>query len=140
LHGWWHLWVAGCICLLLVVRALPALVHPLPWGPNSIDWIRIFLNNVLLVPGICLLLYGLIDEPSRLRSLLGSRPFDLFGKASYALYLIHIGVIDEFVKLHVTTNLPVRFIIANVLAIALYKGVEHPLYRRLIPRKPELLS
>lgn len=132
---WGIIWVATCIGLLLTMRALPALVHTLPWGPDFTYWVRIFLNNVLLVPGICLVLYGLIHEPSRLRGLLGSRIFDLFGKASYALYLIHIGVIDEFLKFHITTNLLARFIIANILAIALYKGIEHPLYRRLVPRK-----
>jgi len=36
-----------------------------------------------------------------------------------------------------TTNLPLRFVITNVLAIALYKGIELPFYRKLVPRRPE---
>lgn len=131
------LWIAGCVGLLVVARALPALVHPLPrWAPEWIDWTRIFLNNVVLVPGLCLLLYGLIHESTHLRRLLGSRLFVLFGKASYAFYLIHLGILDRFLTLHVTTSLPLRFVITNVLAIALYKGIEHPLHQMLVPRKP----
>jgi len=119
-------WVMGCLGLLVVA-------HVLPWSDNSADWSRIIINNLLVVPGICLLLVGLMHESTRLSRLLGSRPFDLFGKASYAFYLIHAGVLDRFLTLHLTTNLPLRFLITNALAIALYKGVECPLHRLLAP-------
>jgi peptidoglycan/LPS O-acetylase OafA/YrhL len=121
-------WIASCLGLLVVV-------HALPWGENAADWGRIVINNIVLVPGICLLLYGLVSEPTRLQRVLGSRPFDLFGKASYALYLIHAGILDQLLTQHVTASLPLRFFIINLLAIALYKGVEHPLYRMLLPRR-----
>jgi peptidoglycan/LPS O-acetylase OafA/YrhL len=74
-----------------------------------------------------------MHESTHLGRLLGSRPFDFFGKASYTLYLIHAGVLDRSLIQHVTTNLPLRFVITNILAIALYKGIEHPLYRKLLP-------
>lgn len=119
-------WVIGCLGLLVVDSAML-------WGEQWVDWGRIAINNLVLVPGICLLLVGLINESTHLGRLLGSRPFGLFGKASYALYLIHAGVLDRFLTQHVTTNLPLRFVITNILAIALYKGIEHPLYRKLLP-------
>jgi peptidoglycan/LPS O-acetylase OafA/YrhL len=120
-------WVLCCLGLLMVD-------HALPWSNAQADWGRIIINNVVVVPGLCLLLYGLMSEHTRLKRLLASQPFDLFGKASYAFYLIHAGVLDRFLTLHVTTSLPLRFIITNILAIALYKGIEHPLHRRLVPR------
>lgn len=134
------LWIVGCLGLLVIARALPALVHPLPWGLDWIDWVRIFLNNVVLVPGLCLLLYGLIYESTRLRRLLRSRLFALLGKASYAFYLIHLGLLDRFLTLYITTSLPLRFIITNILAIALYKGIEQPLYQKLVPRSTKALA
>jgi peptidoglycan/LPS O-acetylase OafA/YrhL len=135
------LWLASCIILLVILRALPAIIRPLPpWGPTWIDWTRIFLNNIVLVPGLCLLLYGLIHEPTRLRHLLGSQLFALLGKASYAFYLIHLGVLDQVLTQHVTSSLPLRFLITNILAIALYKGIEQPLHRRLVPRSSAVLT
>jgi peptidoglycan/LPS O-acetylase OafA/YrhL len=119
-------WVVGCLGLLVVA-------HALPWSDEQADWSRIVINNLLVVPGICLLLYGLLHEPTRLSRLLGSWPFDLFGKASYALYLIHAGVLDHFLTQYITTSLSLRFLITNALAIALYKGIEHPLHRLLAP-------
>jgi peptidoglycan/LPS O-acetylase OafA/YrhL len=122
-------WLVGCLGLL-------ALDHTLPCA----DWGRIVINNVAVVPGICLLLYGLMSEPTRLSRLLGSRPFDLFGKASYAFYLIHAGILDRFLTEHVTTSLPLRFVTPNILTIALYKGIERPLYRKLVPHSAAATS
>ncbi|RZK29386.1 MAG: acyltransferase [Hymenobacter sp.] len=119
-------WLVGGLGLLVAD-------HLLPWSEQAADWGRVVINNLVLVPGICLLLYGLVNEPIRFGRLLSSPPFDLFGKASYALYLIHAGILDRFLTQHVSTNLPLRFVITNVVAIALYKGIEHPLYRKLLP-------
>jgi peptidoglycan/LPS O-acetylase OafA/YrhL len=118
------LWLVGCIGVLAVGRGLT-------WPPNRLTLGLIFVNNVVLVPGICLLLYGLIYEPSLPRRILSSRLFDLLGKASYAFYLIHAGLLNRFLDLHVTTNLSFKFIITNILAIVLYKGIEYPLYKKL---------
>ena len=87
------------------------------------------LNNFGIVPGICLLFYGLIREPSRLQRLLASKPFDLFGKASYAFYLVHLGVLSQFLKGYVSNNVCIMFLLTNLVAIALYKWVEHPIYQ-----------
>lgn len=124
-------WVAGCLGLLVVD-------HLLPWGDDAADWGRIVITNIVLVPGICLLLYGLISEPTRLHRVLSSRPFDLFGKASYALYLVHAGILNQLLTQYITTSLPLRFVITNVIAIALYKGIELPCYRKLVPRRAEV--
>jgi peptidoglycan/LPS O-acetylase OafA/YrhL len=123
----------SCLGLLVVD-------HALPWSDEQADWGRIVINNLVVVPGICLLLVGLMSEPTHLGRLLVSRPFDLLGKASYAFYLIHAGVLDQFLTQHVTMSLPLRFLITNVLAIVLYKGIEQPLHRRLVPRSLAVLT
>jgi peptidoglycan/LPS O-acetylase OafA/YrhL len=87
LHCSWGIWVVGCLGLLAADRALP-------WGEQWVNWGRIIITNVVSVPGICLLLYGLMSEPTRLSRLLGSQLFNLLGKASYAFYLIHAGVLE----------------------------------------------
>ena len=96
---------------------------------------RILLNNVLLAPGICSLFYGLITEHSLLRNVLSSKLFDLLGKSSYAFYLIHYGVLSRLLELYVTHNLAASFLITNLVAIGLYKCIEHPFQEMLAARK-----
>jgi peptidoglycan/LPS O-acetylase OafA/YrhL len=118
-------WVVSCLALLVVG-------HALPWQSEWTSYALIFVNNIVLIPGLCLLLYGLIYENSYLQRLLGSPPFDVLGKASYALYLIHAGLLDQFISLHITHSLPLRFLIINLLAIMLYRYVEYPLHKKLV--------
>jgi peptidoglycan/LPS O-acetylase OafA/YrhL len=109
-----------------------------PTGPVAIYQV-IFLNNIVLVPGICIMLYGLIQEQSILRRVLASNTFSLLGKASYAFYLIHYGILNEVLERYVTENLMIRFIIINLVAIGLYKLVEHPMHK-LLTKRPQSLS
>jgi peptidoglycan/LPS O-acetylase OafA/YrhL len=121
-------WVLGCLGLLVLTKLLP-------WQEPYVEGSRVFINNLLLVPGIGLLLYGLATESTRASRLLASRLFGLLGKASYAFYLVHAGVFAQFLTLHVTTNLTLRLLITIALAIALYLGIERPLHRLLMPRR-----
>ena len=89
----------------------------------------LFLNNVVLAPGVCALFYGLVREQTTLRWLLETPVFTLLGRASYAFYLIHMGVLSQFLRFHVTSNVLALFLLTNLMAIGLYKGVEEPLQR-----------
>jgi peptidoglycan/LPS O-acetylase OafA/YrhL len=91
----------------------------------------IFLNNVVLVPGLCALFYGLIREQSSLSRLLGSKAFELLGKASYTFYLIHQGILSRFLELHISSNVIIKFLLINLVAIVLFKLVEEPLHKWL---------
>jgi peptidoglycan/LPS O-acetylase OafA/YrhL len=112
-------WIVGVLGLLV-------------WTQNTPS--HIILNNVVLVPGICALLLGLIREQTSLQRLLATKAFQLFGKASYAFYLIHLGILSRLLDFHVSTNLLVKFLITNAIAVLLFSFIEEPLHRRIAKR------
>lgn len=113
----------------------------------------IFTNNIILPLGIAVLYYGLIIEKSWLQKFLSSATMQLLGKSSYILYLIHIGVIANFIKNvsrafidqqfnwfdnHGLEWVPEKlndsvlyiilvFVLLNLVSIVLYKIMEEPL-------------
>ncbi|GAA3993007.1 hypothetical protein GCM10022407_41650 [Hymenobacter antarcticus] len=100
---------------------------------SSFDWsyAQIFANNFILPLVVCLLFYGLLTEQSAFRRLLETKVFDLLGKSSYVFYLIHLGVFDTLFMHYVSDSTLVRLIVYTLASIALYKGIEHPLHKRL---------
>ncbi len=115
------------------------------------------LNNLVLPVFVALWFRGLVLERSALARLLGSRPFDLLGKASYAFYLIHLGVIQfrlmtwfpldpgvpppamvallgDAAPATRLSRLGFHFVLLNVIALVLYVAVEHPLNQLLRSR------
>ena len=92
----------------------------------------IFINNVMLPPGIIMLFYGLITEQTWLRQLLETRLFDLLGKSSYVFYLIHVGVIALLIDKYLTINYFIHFPLLVCLSIVLFQFVEAPLHKRIV--------
>ena len=92
----------------------------------------IFINNVMLPPGIIMLFYGLITEQTWLRRLLETRLFDLLGKSSYVFYLIHVGVIALLIDKYLTINYFIHFPLLVCLSIVLFQFVEAPLHKRIV--------
>ena len=113
----------------------------------------IFTNNIILPIGIAVLYYGLIIENSWLQKFLSSPTMQLLGKSSYIFYLIHIGVIANFLK-NISRNtidllfnwfdnhglewvpeklndsilyIALVFVLLNLVSIVLYKLMEEPL-------------
>jgi peptidoglycan/LPS O-acetylase OafA/YrhL len=95
---------------------------------NMQTYSAFFVSNLILPAGIVLFFIGLLYEQSLLRKLLETRLFDLLGKSSYSFYLIHVGVLDFLIDDNITTSILSKFILINLVAIALYKFVEHPLH------------
>ena len=99
-----------------------------------------FVSNLILPIGIVLFFWGLLHERTLLKRLLETSLFDLLGKSSYSFYLIHVGVLDFLLNQYISTNIGIKFILINLVAIALYKLVEHPLHawlsgqRRKVPQ------
>ena len=93
-------------------------------------------GNTLVPLAITLLFYGLLTERTWLRSLLGTRLFGLLGKSSYAFYLIHLGIVDTLLRTYLGQHSALRFVVLNLVAIAIYQLVERPLYRWLRPHHP----
>jgi len=89
--------------------------------------IGMLLSKTLLPLSIAVLLAGLIYEVTLLQRLLGSKLLVLLGNASFAFYLIHISYVN--LRLKTWVLLPDRnFLLLWLIAIALYKFVETPIY------------
>ena len=132
------LWTYGSIASIGLILAVYSLVEQ----PG--DYV---LDGALNVPGLILgyllafavagLLWGLIDEESKLRGLLETTLFDKLGKSSYAFYLIHMGVFNQLMKRHITDSVPLLFIAMVVLAYWLYRFVEEPANRWIRTSQPK---
>jgi len=104
------------------------------WEYNQ-TYLSIIIDNVILAGAVALLFWGLITEKTKLSAFLSLPLMDLLGKSSYAFYLIHVGIFQEFISNFVSTNILVQFLLLNLLSIALYKWVETPLMRYIKARK-----
>lgn len=122
-----YTWI-GVIWIVAVI-ALMAFVYNPNLPASEMLPILIFLNNVALAPGLCALFYGLMQEQSSVQRILKTDLFDLLGKASYTFYLIHQGILSIVIDYHVTSNLLVKFLLTNLIAIFLFKLIEEPLHK-----------
>jgi peptidoglycan/LPS O-acetylase OafA/YrhL len=102
---------------------------------NMQTYSAFFVSNLILPAGIVLFFVGLLYEQTLLRRLLETRLFDLLGKSSYSFYLIHVGVLDFLIEDNITSNILSKFIIINLIAIALYMFVEHPVHTWLVGKR-----
>ncbi len=94
----------------------------------------VVLNNVALPGGILVLFMGLLTEKTWLRQLLSTPLLRVLGKSSYVFYLIHMGIVHDWLAYYVTTNGLLLFVLLNALALGLHYGVEEPLHRWLRAR------
>lgn len=91
----------------------------------------IFLNNLILPFFVAMLFYGLIREMSFFKQVMESKLFILFGKSSYVFYLIHTGVIEDFIKTYLSSNVFILFILLNFISLILFYTIENPIHKRL---------
>ena len=117
--------VGVCAWLLMLTET------PLDGANGTSSYAGIAVNNLLLPGGVVLLFYGLIAERSWFRALLETKLLELLGKSSYVFYLVHIGVFSTAISQYLTDSLAVKFVLLNLLSIALFRLVEEPLHRLL---------
>ena len=94
------------------------------------------LAIVLLVfpIGVVLLLYGLLTENTIFRSIISSKIVEALGRGSYAFFLIHAGIIPEFVIAFLgSENVLLLYVIIYLISMLAYWCIEKPL-RELIVR------
>jgi peptidoglycan/LPS O-acetylase OafA/YrhL len=124
----------GGILLLLLLLALKVKVPFDNWALANTNVPALVVNHLLLPGSIAWIFYGLLTEQSLLRKLLETSLFQLLGRSSYTFYLIHIGVIQFWLRSHVTAHAAVLLPILLGIAIFLYRYVEVPLHRLLIKK------
>jgi peptidoglycan/LPS O-acetylase OafA/YrhL len=131
-RGW--VTAAGLLWIVVSLWALTYFDRAVPaanMGRDLISPAAILMRNAILPIGVVAMFWGLIRESSWLRVLLETKLFDLLGKSSYAFYLVHGGILNFALNDFVTTNILVKFLLTNVVAILLYKVIEHPVHKML---------
>lgn len=119
-----YLGAAGIVLVLVVLAQLQIAPHTYglfhPWGTR--------LNNFGLPVFVAMMFYGLIHEETLLRRFLALPWMELLGKCSYVFYLVHLGVVNDFLKSSpYTSPALVRLAIFITLSLALYKYLETPI-------------
>lgn len=132
----------GIVGILSYMAVVAAFNHFYPVsGPQDWTYAQIVANNALLPIFVCSLLWGLLSERTKLRSLLETPLFDLLGKSSYVLYLIHLGTVDYLFRTYVLDYSPICLVVYVLASVAIYKLVEHPLHLRLrAGRRPRVVA
>jgi peptidoglycan/LPS O-acetylase OafA/YrhL len=124
--------VAGVTATAMLLTRVQVGPHP----AVETSTIGVLANNFVIPSLFALLLYGLLTERSLLRWVLATPVMDLFGRASYTFYLIHIGVIRDFLEPHISrgpaaVQLTTVFVAMNAAALLLFLAVEEPLNRAI---------
>jgi peptidoglycan/LPS O-acetylase OafA/YrhL len=87
----------------------------------------LLLHNIVLPLIIASVLAGLLVEASFFKSLLARQELQWLGKASYAFYLIHIGVFQYFLEQRLRFDPLQCFIVLWGIAWLLHQYIEQPL-------------
>ena len=118
--------IIGSLGIFLCISALAIVWEP---GMKYVlhSPVGIATNNLILPVFVAILFLGLIQEKTWLSRILSTSLFDILGKASYVFYLIHFGFISYFLKNLGVHNRIMLFVLINLIAILIYKFVEHPL-------------
>lgn len=117
--------IAGC---LLTVAGMSALRSP-AYKFGLFHPLGIALNNLVLPLCVCVLFAGLLAGRTLVSRVLSSSPALFLGRASYAFYLVHFGILAELTANHVTNDVWRSFRMffwMNLIAAVLFLLVEHP--------------
>lgn len=119
-----------CIVGIVLLMSFVPVIYSYKNLLNSVEHpLGIFLNNFCLPIAIGLFFYSLIVQDSLIRRILSSNVSVLLGNSSYIFYLIHLGVINLFIKSYISSNNLVIFLALILLSIISFKYVEEPLNR-----------
>ncbi|RZK87722.1 MAG: acyltransferase, partial [Hymenobacter sp.] len=123
--------VGGGLWLLLCTVAITQAEWSYPRGATGLHtYTAIVVNNLVLPPGIALLLLGLLREQTWLKSLLETNVAEVLGKSSYAFYLLHNGLLRKLSG-QFMPNSVVLFMVVLVLSLLVFYLIEEPLHRYL---------
>ncbi|MDP4148449.1 MAG: acyltransferase [Bacteroidota bacterium] len=118
-------WVAGLLALGLIV-----VLSRLSYAPYTYaiqNPIGLGVNIYILPVAIALLFWGLIHERTWLQRMLSTKVFEVLGRSSYTLYLIHYGAFTGLIHSYITKNFFLVVLILQVTAILAWKFIEEPL-------------
>jgi peptidoglycan/LPS O-acetylase OafA/YrhL len=135
-----HLTLLGSLALGLAVAGLVVIHHAAGVGVSIVVLPGALANNLLLPWATGLLLVGLATETTWLSRGLGSAPMQVLGRASYCFYLLHMGLVAQWLRPWLVSALspPVATLVLLALlwlvSTGLYYGLEKPAHRWLLQR------
>lgn len=121
----WGQRIGGLVSLLLLLSwkvSFPADAV----DATATSLLTLVINHLLLPLSLAWTFYSLLVERSFISRVLASRLFQLLGRSSYSFYLIHMGVLQILLNKYLTNNAFVLFVVLNIIAVFLFKWVEHP--------------
>jgi peptidoglycan/LPS O-acetylase OafA/YrhL len=120
--------IGGTVTLGIMVAAAilkgdatVAVSHPLGYA---------VMTAILPTFGIAVLMWGLMIEDTWLSALLGSRLAVLLGHCSLTFYLLHVGVVADFL-LSLWPNYAVLCLAMTVISVVVSLAIEHPADRAI---------
>jgi peptidoglycan/LPS O-acetylase OafA/YrhL len=131
--GFRHFTYSGVVLIAAAIVTMALLRKP---ESGSLAWSEIAINNLIFPFCVIVFFNGLLRETTLVSKILSTKVFQLLGKSSYAFYLIHVGVIQQFISREITGNRIVLVVVLNLIAIMLWYAIERPLQRIL--KDPEL--
>ena len=126
--------IVGIISCIIVLAVIKYNHLPTEAWPTS-AW-SIIVQNIILPLFIASLLYGLIAEDTVIKRTLSTGFFSILGKSSYALYLIHLGPLDNAFTYYISGSVLLKVIFYYISAIIIFKFIEEPIRIRLRNNKP----
>jgi peptidoglycan/LPS O-acetylase OafA/YrhL len=118
----------------LLVAALIFIMANLSYPPYQYgiqNPIGLVINNYIAPIAVALLFWSLINERSAFQRILSTKVFEVLGKSSYTLYLIHYGTYSYLVSRYISSNLLIEILILQLSAILAWKFIEEPLNHRI---------
>lgn len=123
--------VAGIVLILVSLFLMSGIRYLCHIDHATSHPIGLFVNNVLVAFSVIVLLIGLIEEKTLFSKILSSPPVVLLGKSSYAFYLIHAGLLADFLTRYTFNNLFLKFVSLQIAALFIFLLVEKPLNRAI---------
>ena len=116
---------------IILCMSVFAWVGEFSFASGNIKEVGLLINDFIMPFGIAVFFWGLLTEHSVIRKILSTPVFELLGKSSYVFYLIHMGVIQQFVMHMLPGSAFIKralaFIVLNILSILIFKLIESPI-------------
>jgi peptidoglycan/LPS O-acetylase OafA/YrhL len=113
--------IMACLFAMSLIRSRFHIDHA------SSHPVGLVMNNVFLAFSTAVLLAGLVKEKTFLSKILSNPFVVVLGKSSYAFYLIHAGLLADYITRFTLNSLFLKFILLQIAALGIFFLVEKPL-------------
>ena len=119
----------GIFIVLLVLSQVDNVT--LLGSENLFTWKGLVIYNIISIPFIGALIWGLTHERTWISKLFSTELFQVLGKSSYSFYLIHFGIVPSIIIKLITTNVFVVFLLMVLVSYLFWRFIEEPMNERI---------